>query len=858
MVKRCIWIIALIAFFCVEKGHATHIRAGNILSERLSTLTFRFTLIVYTNTASNILDEDATFDFGDGTVRTVPLTLRRNIGSNTLENLYVVEHTFPAPGLYRVGYTEVNRTGNILNIGNSVNTPFFVETAVLATAGAAGVINDSPTLLFPPLDKAQAGQLFVYNPGAYDKEGDSISYRMVIPKQSKTQNVFGYYTPQGMTLNPVTGDLVWNVPQTPGLYNIAFIVEEWRNGVRVGYITRDMQIEVLPPTVNKPPVLSATKDTCILAGTTITEIISATDPNGDPVRITTTNNPPSGVYALGANFSNPPPSNPVEGVFDWTTSCAHVRGQAYNVDFKATDIPPGNLPELVDYQSIRIKVIAPAPVLDSAKAFEGMIRLHWKPYSCPNANTIAIYRKDCDSTGFIPQVCEESVPAALGYTKIAEVPANSIFFEDTKNISQGTFYCYMLVAQFPFPGYGSSYASTEVCASTDNTLPLMGNVSVIVSDSVNGEISVNWIKPSVITQSGPFLYHVYRSTGLSGNNYQLIGATTGINDTSFTDGPVNSFAQYNYKVELVLNNTVLGASEPASVLNLTAATGDRSAILNFNSVVPWEIKYHKIFKSHNGGTYSMVDSTVGFTFNDRNLINCDTFCYYVESYGEFCSPDLPKPLVSRSAIKCVVPFSNEIPLAPVLSLKQSNCALPDLPGNELGWIIEERQCEKIVKYNIYYSQYEDEGLTLLTTVEDTSFFHKGSGFPIAGCYAVTAVNAFGTEGEFSNRECIDICVNYALPNLITPNGDGKNDIFIPLPTPRNVRMVEFKVFNRWGQLVHRQNNDIFLNWPAEGLPDGVYYYQADVHFFPRLRRKDEHKLLKGWVHIFSRQERPED
>ncbi|MCR6638203.1 MAG: T9SS C-terminal target domain-containing protein [Sporocytophaga sp.] len=289
-----------------QRAHATHIRAGNILTQRLTDLRYRFILIVYTNRVAvdgGVDDPTATLDFGDGTSLEQPRDSKRLIRNDTYENIYYFEHTYPGTGSYRVGYTESNRNGSIKNIGNSINTPFYIESLVSVVSGVS-VVNYSPTMAIPPLDKAQKGKLYVYNPGAYDIEGDSISYRLVTPKQAAGVDVSGYFTPDNMTLNSVTGDLVWDVPQEEGLFNVAFYVEEWRNGIRIGYVTRDMQIEVLPAK-NDPPELSKGLDTCVVAGDTLIFEIEATDPNNHDVRITST--APTGVYQLGATFTNPPP-----------------------------------------------------------------------------------------------------------------------------------------------------------------------------------------------------------------------------------------------------------------------------------------------------------------------------------------------------------------------------------------------------------------------------------------------------------------------------------------------------------------------------------------------------------------------
>jgi len=65
-----------------------------------------------------------------------------------------------------------------------------------------------------------------------------------------------------------------------------------------------------------------------------------------------------------------------------------------------------------------------------------------------------------------------------------------------------------------------------------------------------------------------------------------------------------------------------------------------------------------------------------------------------------------------------------------------------------------------------------------------------------------------------------------VPNIFTPNGDGMNDTFFPLPETGG--RVSLKVFNRWGRIVHDTGSG-FRPWngsvrPGERAPDGVYYY----------------------------------
>ena len=69
-----------------------------------------------------------------------------------------------------------NRNGSVINIPNSINQPFYIET-VLVINPFIGV-NSSPKLLNTPIDNGCVGYPFYHNPGAYDEDGDSIAYEL--------------------------------------------------------------------------------------------------------------------------------------------------------------------------------------------------------------------------------------------------------------------------------------------------------------------------------------------------------------------------------------------------------------------------------------------------------------------------------------------------------------------------------------------------------------------------------------------------------------------------------------------------------------------------------------------------------
>lgn len=69
------------------------------------------------------------------------------------------------------------------------------------------------------------------------------------------------------------------------------------------------------------------------------------------------------------------------------------------------------------------------------------------------------------------------------------------------------------------------------------------------------------------------------------------------------------------------------------------------------------------------------------------------------------------------------------------------------------------------------------------------------------------------------------------PNAFTPNGDGANDIY--LPGGSEVKLIVWRIFNRWGEKVFESNSQ-FIGWNGKYKgalqPPGVYVYYAEVTY----------------------------
>lgn len=67
---------------------------------------------------------------------------------------------------------------------------------------------------------------------------------------------------------------------------------------------------------------------------------------------------------------------------------------------------------------------------------------------------------------------------------------------------------------------------------------------------------------------------------------------------------------------------------------------------------------------------------------------------------------------------------------------------------------------------------------------------------------------------------------FKIPNVITPNGDGKNDYF-EIKALESYTQNELTIFNRWGNMVYN-SAPYHNNWDGHGLNEGTYYYALRV------------------------------
>jgi gliding motility-associated-like protein len=896
-VKQILYIIIIL--FCVNNVYATHNRSGEITYVQLDELTIKVTVKTYTKTSSASADRDSLeFFWGDGTSSFIQRISAFPLPNDVKVNTYEAVHTYPGKATYTVSFMDPNRIASILNVNwpNSVDVPFFLSTTFTLLDNQFQGLNSSAVLLQAPIDFACVGQIFIHNPNAYDADGDSLAYELTKPLMSNNEVVDRYEFPDKIlpgpnntiNLDPITGTFTWNAPQQQGEYNIAILIKEYRQGVLINTIIRDMQI-LVRPCDNKPPTIDVVEELCVVAGTKIELPMIIDDPD---------QNQKVGLFASGGPLIVDADSAYIEKLpgflspaynakFVWQTNCNHISDQYYQVVLRAVDNFLNDTFGLATLKTLRIKVVGPAPQNVNAESEQTQIKVTWDlPYFCQDAKNeyfrgFSVWKKE--NSVILPIDSCSTGLEGTGYKKVKfitkENDGTNYFFRDEK-VSPGKVYCYRVLGEYAkSTSSGQPYnkveslPSNEFCIILKQDFPLITSVSVTETNNINGKIYLEWQKPNptdldTFENEGPYLYEVWRKSGNEPSFELISGASItqldfGDKDEilSYNDENLNtSDLQYFYQIRFYSNSliTPYSVSLEASSIYLNITPSDKEITLNWEETTPWTNYNYEIYKKDDLGVFNIISETNISTYKEENLTNGNEYCYYIKSTGSYNVNEIRSPLVNDSQIACSSPQDDKPPCIPTITITNL-CDNPigNLePDDIYNLIMWEVDCEEeMTSFNIYYSELENGEFDLL--VENLNSFEYvdfTSNLSLSGCYYVTSLDSIGNESSASNIICKDNCPLYELPNTFTPNNDGFNDKFKPIVN-RFISRIEMKIFNQWGNLVYETTEPI-INWDGKTengkmVTDGTYYYTCRVFFRTLEGEIENENLLRGHINILK-------
>jgi gliding motility-associated-like protein len=598
------------------------------------------------------------------------------------------------------------------NITNASSLNWFLRAVMYPYQGqnTFPCYDNSPEFAERPSTVIGVGYPFTYNHNATDKELDSLAYDWAPALTDAVTPVpyapgFAYNNPlPGPLFNPLNVAAVMNAytgeisytSYTNGAFVTVTKVTAYRCGVKIAEIFREMQIVLLP---NQYP-----------------------------------NNPPQ---------LAPPFYNPVSGLYDLYVDTVYA-GETVDFDITSIDMDllPNNNPQTLTLEASGqdfgagfsnpavgclnppCATLNPPPVITAMVAVA--THFHWQtacehlshPYPGPGcATTYNIHN-------FVIKVYDDNCP-----------------------------------------GPGMNIATITIVVLPKPVLPPPEIHCVAVDPA--GNVTLTWEPPP--DPVGTFdSYHIFHSTSPTGP-FTVIDSIFTYAQTSYTDvfANANSGPQYYY-IETRSGCGGLWFSAPGDTissihLDVTPIGGGQIAQLDWNPIhVPppaTSYGWYRIYREYPAGTWVLIDSVQGLTYQDIVTVCSDTLSYRVE-IGDSIG------CISVSSIDSAALEDGSPPDMPILD----SVSVDLITGKTvLGW--EPTIAQDTRKYNIFYRECETGPWFLIGSsigINNTTYTDMASN-PQARSesYCIAAVDSCNQTSSMGLDHCsifleppgIDICAD---------------------------------------------------------------------------------------------------
>lgn len=152
--------------------------------------------------------------------------------------------------------------------------------------------------------------------------------------------------------------------------------------------------------------------------------------------------------------------------------------------------------------------------------------------------------------------------------------------------------------------------------------------------------------------------------------------------------------------------------------------------------------------------------------------------------------------------------------------------------NALKWTSDLPFDLEIYHYVVEYSDELSNIYTLETNTSNTNYVADLTKFQEKATYRIKVTSKTNSEVSYSNIITIPIKLTMLFPEVFTPNGDNKNDNFIPVGGLKRIQNFILNIYNRWGNIISEISN-ITEGWDGtlssgEKAPPGVYSFRAYI------------------------------
>lgn len=375
MKKSLLQLLAIVFFLSSATAlKASHLMGGEIIASQISGTTYRLELHYFRDSQGIPMAASVPYQVYDGTntyitngtfVQDASLSGIIVPGFPTnVETYYFFDTiTFSGPGEFLISVDHCCRNAAIINSAQPSSESMLITTKL--TVFAAGTNNSTPEFLTPVVAYLPVNTPWQYNPLPFDADGDSLVWSLDVPLSTSNmpQNlggapVTGYAIPYSVSsgpfvLHPQSGSIFWTA-STIGNFISSVLVKEFRNGVQIGQIRRDLQFVVVPGNAgNGTGALPRFNNTSNMPRNADGVIQFNMKPNDHIVlemvaidTIDVTNQ--LYMYAYGEPllfdvdpatfmFESTGNGNEIKGTFEWELNSSLERNKSYNMVFRVAD-----------------------------------------------------------------------------------------------------------------------------------------------------------------------------------------------------------------------------------------------------------------------------------------------------------------------------------------------------------------------------------------------------------------------------------------------------------------------------------------------------------------------------------------
>jgi len=719
--------------------------------------------------------------------------------------VYTYVYTLDLPNIaagYVIAVQDAYRTDGIINITNSSSDGITINAIIPGTLNGTDYhTNSSPSFAFNDTAIICYNGNFSYSFSASDNiDGDSLSYSFgnglnagsntsnaapASPPYSALTYTSGYSgtSPLGsnVTIDPVTGLISGTAPSTTGEYVVAVYVKEWRKGVLIDSVKKELQIYVYDCSLTAA-TLNTNYTNCDnftfsfqneATGSAITSYYWNFGVPGSTTDISTLATPSytyadTGTYTLKLRVSN------AVGCTDSTTAPVRVypgfspafteTGSCYQSPLQFNDAT------YAKYGTVNSWVwdFGESGAVSNSSVLQNPAH----QYAAPNTYAVTLTvgtSKGCSGSVSKNVTASGKPDFTLPFTDTLICSIDSLPLKAISN-SPGITYNWA-------PAYNIIYANTD----TPTVFP-KDTTLYIVTATQNGCVATDTVTVNVLD---------YITVTLSAD-------TTICKTDSIRLSPVSYALRYSW-------SPAAGLSDPAIKYPEASPSGNTTYTVIANlgkcqasgSIAIKVVPYPQ--------AYAGADTTICYG-SSAALEGSITGAYFAWTPGGTLTGTQTLTPVASPATSTEYTLTVTDTLGCPKAVRDSVLVtvIPEVivnPGNDTAVVIGEPLQLHAVSTDsalVSYSWTPGDWLNNSTIYDPVATITSGID---SITYLVTATTPQGCYGTGKLKVTVYTTLpDIFMPNAFTPNGDGRNDVYRPILV--GIRSLDFfRIFNRWGQEV---------------------------------------------------------